>query len=178
MASKSRKLNLFTAISVIAFLAIACGFIIYPHYSRPQPMPSPDGVEREGPTQPLAITTADGKSYQFNVEIADNEPEWERGLMFRTHMDDNHGMLFLFGDVADRAFWMKNTYIPLDILFLDQDGKIHHIAANAKPQDETPLPSGGAVLHVLEINGGICARLGIKEGDVVHHPAFGNVLAQ
>ena len=95
--------------------------------------------------------------------------------MHRTEMADNAGMLFVFGDVAMRSFWMKNTLIPLDMLFIHSDGTIHHIHHNAKPQDLTSITSKYPSLAVLELNGGTADKMGIKEGDVVEHTYFKNV---
>jgi uncharacterized membrane protein (UPF0127 family) len=173
--SKSR---FFTGLSIAAFAVLGVLLFIVPRMAPPEQLPPAGGIEKEGPAQPLGIVTADGKTHNFNVEIAETEYQQERGLMFRKQMADDHGMLFVFQEPGERNFWMKNTEIPLDILYIEANGVIHHIAHDAKPQDLTPLPSQGVVLNVLELNGGLTARLGIKEGDVVHHGAFGNVLAQ
>lgn len=129
----------------------------------------PDAVHLEAVT---VVTKAGEK--KFMVEIADTEPERERGLMFRSSMADDRGMLFEFQDLRDRAFWMHNTYIPLDIIYIAPNGKIVSIAANAQPFDDTPLPSYGPAKGVLEINGGLAAKLGIAPGDTVRHPFFKN----
>ncbi|MGV6839738.1 MAG: DUF192 domain-containing protein [Planktomarina sp.] len=84
-----------------------------------------------------------------------------QGLMYRRHMPRDHGMLFVFQDVKPRSFWMKNTYIPLDILFFDADGQLLNIAYNARPHDLTSLPSKGAAQFVLEVNAGIAKRFRI-----------------
>lgn len=126
-----------------------------------------------GPVEDLAIVSAaTGEERLFRVEIAATPEAQERGLMFRKSMPADHGMLFVFDRQMPRSFWMKNTYIPLDILFIRADGTIHHIARNAVPLDETPVPSNGPVMHVLEINGGVAQMLGIREGDKVRHPVF------
>lgn len=120
----------------------------------------------------LSIDTARGP-VTFKVEIADDDAERERGLMYRTSLAPDAGMLFEWTVPAQRAFWMKNTYIPLDIIYIGFNGRILSIAAMAKPFDETPLPSQGAALGVLEIAGGRAAELGIDIGDQVHHGMFG-----
>lgn len=119
----------------------------------------------------LEIASANG-AHIFNVEIADNEVKREVGLMYRRHMPDDRGMLFDFKEEAPVSFWMKNTYIPLDMIFISRHGVVKKIVENAEPLSETPIPSGGPVLAVLEINGGLAARLGIKPGDRVTHPIF------
>jgi uncharacterized membrane protein (UPF0127 family) len=119
--------------------------------------------------QPLTIH-AGGSTYKFEVELATTPAEREQGLMFRKSMAPNAGMLFLYPGEQQVAFWMKNTLIPLDMLFLKADGSIARIAHDAVPFDETPIPSNSAVKAVLEVNGGTAASLGIKEGDKVDYP--------
>jgi uncharacterized membrane protein (UPF0127 family) len=120
----------------------------------------------------VSIDTARGP-VSFKVEIADDDAERERGLMFRTSLAPDAGMLFIWTTPAQRAFWMRNTYIPLDIIYIGVNGRILSIAAMAEPFNETPLPSQGAALGVLEIAGGRAAELGIEIGDQVHHRIFG-----
>ena len=105
----------------------------------------------------------------FSVELATNDASREHGLMMRTTLPAAHGMLFVFPDTAPRGFWMKNTLIPLDIIFIRSDGRIARIAI-AKALDETPLPSGEPAAVVLEIRGGRAAELGIRPGDKVDWP--------
>jgi uncharacterized membrane protein (UPF0127 family) len=120
---------------------------------------------------PLTIETAAGPR-NFTVEIADNDLTRERGLMFRTALAADRGMLFDFLEPQETSFWMKNTLIPLDMLFVRADGVITNIKADAKPGDLTPIPSDGPIRAVIEIAGGGAARLGIKPGDHVKHPIF------
>lgn len=115
---------------------------------------------------PLAIT----------VELADDPQERAQGLMFRRSLDDQHGMLFIYDAPQPASFWMRNTLIPLDIIFMDDTGTVRHVHPNARPLDETPIP-GAAVgdpdplrLMVLEIAGGEAERLGIKTGQAMAHP--------
>lgn len=107
------------------------------------------------------------KRFAFRVEVARTRPEQQRGLMFRTAMGADEGMIFPMDPPRSAAFWMKNTVIPLDIVFVGTDGRILNIAANAVPYSEEPLPSDGAVKAVLELNGGRAAQLGIVAGDKV-----------
>lgn len=118
------------------------------------------------PVEALVITGESG-IHPFIVEIANTPESLMQGLMFRSSMAEDNGMLFLFNKEIERNFWMKNTHIPLDIVFIKSDGTINHIHENAIPLDETPLPSKGPVLNVLEINGGLASKLGIKAGDKV-----------
>ncbi len=120
----------------------------------------------------LQISTQSGKVYDFAVELALTPAEQSKGLMHRTTLAENAGMLFYFGAEQPRSFWMKNTLIPLDLIFVKLDGTIHHIHENAIPKDETPLPSQGNVGAVLEINGGLSKKLGIKPGDTIKHQFF------
>ncbi len=125
---------------------------------------------REG-LQPLEIATATGR-HVFQVEIAADDASRERGLMDRRYMAANQGMLFEFDRDAPVAFWMKDTYIPLDMIFIAPAGAVTHIVANAEPLSERVIPSGGPCVAVLELNGGTAASIGLKVGDKVRHPFF------
>ena len=118
-------------------------------------------------TELLAIETADGASYRFRVELALTPEQQTQGLMFRRSLRDNHGMLFVFKTVKTTAFWMYNTYISLDMLFISQEGEIVRIHKRARPLSLEPIASMAAVKGVLEIKGGMTDRLGIKVGDRV-----------
>ncbi len=129
-----------------------------------------------GPARPagqktLEIVSASGV-HVFTIEIADTEPEREKGLMFRKNLPDGHGMLFDFKREQDVSFWMKNTYIPLDMFFIQGNGRILRIAENAEPLSTDLIPSEGPVLAVLEVIGGTAHRLGIRPGDRVAYPIF------
>jgi hypothetical protein len=126
------------------------------------------------PVENLRIVTHDGHVHKFKVEIADNFASRERGLMFRKSLAPDAGMLFDFKTPQDVQFWMKNTLIPLDMLFIDEHGVVLNVAADAVPLSEANIPSAGPVLGVLEIKGGRAAELGLKAGDVVHERIFGN----
>lgn len=130
------------------------------------------------PPSVVSLMDASGGRHDVKVELAMTEKQMAVGLMNRTEMAADAGMLFWFGkDERETSFWMKNTYIPLDMLFIHADGTIARIHENARPLDETSIPSGGPVAAVLEINGGLSAKYGIKPGGTVHHPLFGNALA-
>ena len=121
--------------------------------------------------EPLQIVTAGGP-HTFQVEIADNDASRERGLMYRRFMPSDHGMLFEFPANAPEAFWMKNTYIPLDMIFLSPAGAVTNIVAGAEPLSERIIPSGPPCAAVLELNAGVAASIGLKVGDSVRHPFF------
>ena len=125
----------------------------------------------QAPTETLSIVTTGG-SHAFSVEVMRDDESRSRGLMFRRSMAADHGMLFDFEQIAPVAMWMKNTYLPLDMVFIRPDGMIARIAADTEPQSTRVIPSGEAVLAVLELNAGTTARLGIKAGDRVQHPMF------
>jgi hypothetical protein len=122
-------------------------------------------------TEPLSIETDRGAA-RFTVEIADTDRTREIGLMCRTRIAPDRGMLFDFKTPREVAFWMKNTLIPLDMVFIAADGRVVSIARNAAPLDETPISSAGAILGVLEIAGGRAAELDIMPGDLVRERIF------
>ncbi|WP_066687136.1 DUF192 domain-containing protein [Caulobacter sp. CCH9-E1] len=122
----------------------------------------------------VEVVTSRGRA-RFQVEIAATQAEQARGLMFRKSLAPDRGMLFTYKRPQPAAYWMKNTLIPLDIIYIQPDGRILSIVRNARPYDETPLPSGGLVLGVLEIAGGRAAQLGILPGDRVLHRIFPKV---
>jgi len=124
------------------------------------------------PTSTLDIVTAAGKTYRFEVEIAATEETRAHGLMGRDSLAPDAGMLFEFPESAVEAFWMKDTLIPLDMLFIDKTGRIVHIAERAVPYDETPISSVVPVTGVLELNGGTVDRLKIRDGDRVVQSFF------
>jgi uncharacterized membrane protein (UPF0127 family) len=121
--------------------------------------------------QTLEIATSDGV-HSFSVEVMANDADRAKGLMFRRELPDGQGMLFDFAREQDIAMWMKNTYIPLDMIFIRGDGTIRRIAENTTPLSETTIPSGGPVRGVLEVIGGTSRKFGIKPGDRVAHPIF------
>ncbi|QEX17007.1 hypothetical protein FRZ44_23030 [Hypericibacter terrae] len=117
---------------------------------------------------PLTIQTAAGLTLNFRVELARTEAERAQGLMYRDKLAPDAGMLFFYPTDRPVAFWMKNTLIPLDLLFIERDGTIYSIAERAVPMSEAAIPSGGPVAAVLELNGGSVSHLGIRPGDRVH----------
>lgn len=124
-------------------------------------------------TDELAIRTREGEVHAFTVEMATTPKQQAQGLMYRREMDADHGMLFLYPRAADHAMWMKNTYIPLDMLFIKPDGRVAHVAERTVPHSLRAVSSGERVQAVLELRGGTAERLGIDAGATVLHPAFG-----
>jgi uncharacterized membrane protein (UPF0127 family) len=109
----------------------------------------------------------------FAVELATTPEEQAKGLMFRRSLPEGQGMLFDFHQEQPTSFWMKNTYISLDMIFIRADGRILRIAENTVPRSEALVPSGGPVRGVLEVIAGTSKKLGIAPGDRVAHPIFG-----
>ena len=120
----------------------------------------------------LSIITSNGSKHNFLVEVAKTEEEKKIGLMFRKTLAKNAGMLFLYKREALRLMWMKNTFIPLDILFIDKNGVIKRVVKRSIPHSLATISSRQSVLAVLELRGGITSSLEIKKGDRIEHPAF------
>ncbi|MDX8497279.1 DUF192 domain-containing protein [Mesorhizobium sp. VK4C] len=119
---------------------------------------------------PLVAVTGSGK-HSFSIEIADTSEEREAGLMFRKDMADDHGMLFVFERPGEVNFWMKNTPMPLDLVFIGQDGRIKAIK-RGEPESEAIISPGQPVSFVLELKAGTAAKDGLKDGDLLRHPAI------
>lgn len=130
-----------------------------------------DGKPQDLPREALVIQTASG-TYEFRVQIAKTPDQQRTGLMFRRSMPDDEGMLFPYRFPTQPVFWMMNTYIPLDLIFIRSDGTIARIVPNATPMSQELIESGGYVNGVLEINGGLAEKLGITAGDKIRHPFF------
>ena len=129
------------------------------------------GEPQSLPTSPLAIVTDEATHY-FTVQLADKPREHRIGLMFRESMPADHGMLFDFERPDRRSFWMKNTYIPLDIIFIRSNGRIANIE-RGEAESLASIRSRGRVQAVLELNAGTAEKLGIASGDLVRHEIFG-----
>lgn len=123
---------------------------------------------------PLTVVKADDSAVDFQVELALTHKQRQLGLMYRTEMAPDKGMLFIFPNPAMQSFWMRNTYIPLDIIFLRTDGSIINIVANAEPETDTPRSSIAPAKAVFEIAGGRASELGLAAGDIVQHALLGN----
>jgi hypothetical protein len=125
------------------------------------------------PTSDLTIISATGP-HRFNVELAETPAQMTQGLMFRTSLAPDAGMLFDYKQPTAATMWMRNTLIPLDMLFVDARGRIVNIHQRAVPQSLDVIAAAAPVRAVIELNGGTAARLGIEPGDRVVHPIFGN----
>lgn len=125
------------------------------------------------PKGELSIKTADNY-YDFDIELALDDSHRQYGLMFRTELPEMNGMLFVYDRRRELSMWMRNTFIPLDILFIDDEGKIMNIAENCQPRSLSLIRSEGRAKAVLEVNGGLTEKLGIKVGDVIIHETFEN----
>jgi uncharacterized membrane protein (UPF0127 family) len=126
-----------------------------------------DSMRRET----VVLATSAG-SREISAEIAETEQQKQLGLMFRTSLGDMDGMLFVNARPEDVSMWMRNTYIPLDMIFIEPAGRVHRIEANATPFSERIIPSDGAVIGVLELKGGTAAKLGLKAGDRISSPSL------
>ncbi len=118
----------------------------------------------------ILVTSAGERS--IDIEVADTMEEKSLGLMFRTSLPDTQGMLFPYAPPQEITMWMRNTYIPLDMVFIRADGIVHRIEVRTEPLSERVIASGGNVSGVLELAGGAAERLGLKAGDKVRHPHF------
>ncbi|RUU04801.1 DUF192 domain-containing protein [Mesorhizobium sp. USDA-HM6] len=150
-------------------LCVAMAFAVYFYTLSPG---SADGQAMMLPADPtpLVAVTRSGE-HSFSIEIADTSEEREAGLMFRKDMADDHGMLFVFERPGEVNFWMKNTPMPLDLVFIGQDGRIKAIK-RGEPESEAIISPGQPVSFVLELKAGTAAKDGLKDGDLLHHPAI------
>ena len=120
----------------------------------------------------LQVATPDARLHRFNIWLADDESRRQRGLMFVKHLNGGDAMLFVYPQPQMIAMWMKNTFVPLDMLFVAPDGKVVRVVENTEPQSLKTIESGGAVLGVVELAAGTVKRLKIAPGAQVIHPAF------
>ncbi len=150
---RKRPLGRLAAVGLLAFALVA--------------MDSPPSFDHDR----LAIEGPAGR-FEFQVELATTPEQRSYGLMFRESLADDHGMLFDFGHPQPVAMWMRNTYIPLDMLFIRADGQIGRIVQDAAPLSDTVLASGEPVRAVLELRGGLTAKLGIEPGDRIVYRLF------
>ncbi|GAB4251769.1 MAG: hypothetical protein Kow00129_12650 [Thermoleophilia bacterium] len=183
----------FTAIRLAALLAVAT-LVALPSCSAEGQDPPPPGssttaapadtaapttTASENPTDPgeptaqaldearITIRHADGKASHLTVEVADSQTEREKGLMFRRNLEDDHGMLFVFPQPADHGFWMKNTPLPLDMIFIDSSRRVAAIISGARPHSTEVLRAGVPSRYVLEVNAGWAEEVGLRVGDQI-----------
>lgn len=149
----SRRLLLAASASLLAIPALAQGLVSFK-------------------TGELTIDSGD-KRHSFKIELALTPEQQSQGLMFRKSLAADAGMLFVYERPQEITMWMRNTLIPLDMIFIGADGRVVRIAERAVPQSLATISSGEPALGVLEVNGGTAARLGLKRGDRVRHSAFG-----
>lgn len=157
------------AMCAIAFIAAAGGYF---YSEKPTSADSRAMILPADPT-PLVVVTKGGDR-SFSIEVADTAAEREAGLMYRQDMADNHGMLFVFEVQQQVGFWMHNTPMPLDLIFVGQDGTIRAVK-HGEPQSDAVISPGVPVRFVLELKAGTAARNGIEYGDLLRHPAVGTV---
>ena len=136
---------------------------------------APANADDQRTRTPLIIEQAGGGCVELQVELAADAPSRRRGLMYRRHLPPQAGMLFDYGREQSVQMWMKNTRIPLDMLFVDGDGRIVHIVEQTEPGSHELIDSGQPVRAVLEVNAGFTARQGIRTGQLVRHAIFGNM---
>lgn len=168
--------GLFTKIVAIGLAIAFLAFLVTPMFNKgnssPNSTPNNQSIAvkdipftKEGD---LTLKTAEGKTIKaLEIEIADNSYETQTGLMYRSTMAENRGMLFIFDNEAMHSFYMRNTQIPLDIIYINKNKEIVSFAKNAKPFDETSLPSKFPAMYVLEINAGLADQWNLKEGDKI-----------
>jgi uncharacterized membrane protein (UPF0127 family) len=161
-----RQKRLFAARSLLAagFLMVAAN-VALPQGAAPEPLSA-------FPQSLLAIRTGSGKVVNFKIWEADTQKREEQGLMFVREMDEHTGMLFMFPENHPVSMWMKNTYVSLDLLFLNAQGKIDYIAQRATPKSEAIIGPPTPEFAVLELKGGACEQFGIRVGDKVLHKNF------
>jgi uncharacterized protein len=128
------------------------------------PAATNEGIVKEGE---VVFLRGEKRLRKIDVEVAENETERQKGLMFRPYLSDSVGMLFVFDEATPQSFWMKNTMISLDIIYVDQNKKIVSIQKNAKPYSEESLPSFSSAQYVVEVIGGYCDKYDIKVGDSI-----------
>jgi uncharacterized membrane protein (UPF0127 family) len=153
---------------VLAFLGLCASLVFF----GASPAARGIGAPPQGNLERLEIVTASG-THEFSVEVMRSGPQRERGLMFRRSLPPKRGMLFDFATERPVMMWMKNTYLPLDMIFIGRAGKVVGLAENTEPLSEKIIPSGAPAYGVLEVNAGTAARIGLRIGDSVRHPLFG-----
>jgi len=160
-------------IALVAGIVLVSGFAIVTNLSRLWSLGPEQAEAGQTGLEPLTIVTASGP-HAFKVEVMRTDRERARGLMERRFLPPDRGMLFDFKQEQQAIMWMKNTYIPLDMVFIRKDGTVHRVEANTEPLSERTIDAGAPVLSVLELNAGAAAKIDIRPGDKIRHPLFGN----
>lgn len=167
--------RIWVALIVLALVAVS-GVTIYANGSsnslRNQLLAQGKGIPDKDGLESLDIDTATGK-HHFRVEVMRTDETRGRGLMERRFLPAERGMLFDFQEVRNVSMWMRNTYIPLDMVFIKQDGTVHRVEERTEPLSERVIDAGTPVLGVLELNAGTAAKIGLTPGDRVRHEMFG-----
>jgi len=160
-----RQKTFFAARALLVTAGLLGASAALPQAAAPEPLSA-------FPQRLLAIRTGSGKVVNFKIWEADTAKREEQGMMFLREMDEHTGMLFMFPENRPVTMWMKNTYVSLDLLFLNAHGKIDYIAARATPRSEAIIGPPTAEYAVLELKGGACETFGIKVGDTILHKNF------
>lgn len=155
---------------MMRLLLVLCLVLISPLAHSTPPEADPNAVF---PVELITIETGQG-AFQFTAEIADEDSERSRGLMFRETMKPTHGMLFDFGKLQPVFMWMENTPLSLDMIFILPTGKVARIESDTQPFSRSIISSSQPVSHVLELNAGMAKYIGLKPGDEITHRLFGN----
>ena len=129
-------------------------------------------LDRLFPRSTMQIATPDARLHNFKIWVADNDQRRARGLMFVKHIGEDEGMLFIYPQAMRASMWMKNTFIPLDMLFVAADGRVMQVVANTEPQSLKTIESDSDVIAVIELKGGVASKLHIAKGARVMHQAF------
>ncbi|TDB68891.1 DUF192 domain-containing protein [Arundinibacter roseus] len=168
------KQSYFAYILLTVFIIGGLGYVLVPFLKKDRNEPSSGDSETAKTNDPVFVKEGelrfvrDGRVLKkIDVEIAENEAERAKGLMYRPYLPDSTGMLFIFERAEPQAFWMKNTQMPLDIIYVDQARKIVSIQKNAQPFSEESLPSLGEAQYVVEVNAGYCDLHDIQVGDSI-----------
>lgn len=165
---KRQSVFAFILLGVFLLGGVAYFIASFSNESSPAEMPAPAAPTPVFNKEGEVTFLKKGQPFKkIEVEIAENEAERNKGLMFRSYLPDSVGMLFIFEQPADHSFWMKNTSIPLDIIYVGPDKKIVSIAQNTQPYSEESIPTYGLVQYVVEVNAGFTKQNNIQSGDVI-----------
>jgi uncharacterized protein len=152
--------------AIVVYISLGLFFLSFSSCKeKPKPVKQTEVTFKKEGELTIFKTTTDSTEIKLDIEIADTDFEIQTGLMYRNSMKTNQAMLFVFDDVSERFFYMKNTHIPLDIIYISPDKKIVSFQKNAKPFDETSLPSHVPAKYVLEVNAGLVDTWAISVGD-------------